>query len=77
MLNKSLVALITLMFCGSAYAAGEMNVDFQKLDGNGDGYVSKEEAQANPKLIEQWADLDANGDGQLSETEINGGEAQS
>jgi hypothetical protein len=42
-----------------------------KLDTNGDGLVSKAEAQASaPRLAERFDQLDANQDGQLSKEEM-------
>jgi hypothetical protein len=43
---------------------------FMELDADKDGAVSKQEASAQPALVEQWKELDANVDGQLDEAEF-------
>ena len=71
MYKTTLMTLLTLLFCGStALAAGTMRVDFQELDANGDGQLTKEEARGNDKLIKRWDAIDANDDDLLSETEV-------
>lgn len=45
---------------------------FKQLDANGDGVITKEEAQssANARVEKTFADLDANHDGQITQDEI-------
>lgn len=43
---------------------------FNKLDSNGDGRVSRDEAKANPSLEEEFDDLDQDNSGDLDEQEF-------
>jgi Ca2+-binding EF-hand superfamily protein len=43
---------------------------FDRLDTNGDGYISRSEAQASPELVLIFVDTDTNGDGQISPAEF-------
>ena len=42
---------------------------FNKLDKNGDGYLSRTEAAGNPTLAKNFKQVDKNGDGKLSRAE--------
>ena len=42
---------------------------FAKLDKNKDGYISKAEAAADPKLAKDFAKFDLNNDGKLNRAE--------
>ena len=42
----------------------------KRLDKNGDGKVSKEEAEAAPRLAQNFAKFDTNSDGQIDEAEF-------
>ncbi|MBN1239354.1 MAG: hypothetical protein JXB36_12700 [Gammaproteobacteria bacterium] len=42
----------------------------EELDEDGDGGISREEAQGEARLIEEWDELDRNSDGQLESTEL-------
>src|SRR5437879_5141105 len=42
---------------------------FAKLDKNKDGYISKDEAMADPKLAKDFAKFDLNNDGKLNRAE--------
>lgn len=57
---------------GLAVAAGA-----QTLDQDGDGTISKQEAQADPKLAENFDSLDQNGDEVLDSAEFAQFEADS
>lgn len=45
--------------------------DFRTADANGDGYVSKNEAEANPTLIEVFTEADKDQNGSLSSGEYD------
>ena len=51
--------------------SGDSVVSFSDLDENGDGFVSREEAQANPDLGEQFTTADRDNDGRLSPAELD------
>lgn len=44
---------------------------FAKLDKDGDGFVSREEAAGRSKLLEHFDEIDANKDGKLSKEELH------
>ena len=46
------------------------SVDYAKLDKNGDGNISKEEAKADPSLSAKFDALDTDKSGSLSTTEL-------
>ncbi len=50
--------------------AGE-SAEFSKLDTDGNGMISSEEAAADPALMQDWTSADANGDGQLERAEFS------
>lgn len=65
---KKAMTVTTIFLASStafAYALSE-SADFNTLDVDKDGVISKSEAVEFPKLIEHWAKLDANGDNELS-----------
>lgn len=65
------VALAAALTCaGAAYAAGEQHQDMTALDTNQDSYISQEEANVAPGLVERWDELDVNQDGQLDQEEF-------
>ncbi|WP_337243774.1 hypothetical protein [Luteimonas sp. gir] len=47
-------------------------IDFAALDVNGDGYISRAEARANPTLSAEFDAVDSNRDGRLSREELAG-----
>ena len=60
-----------LLLAGMAFAQDEaQEPDFLQLDTNADGRVSKDEAQADARVAEQFDDGDANRDGYLSVQEF-------
>ncbi len=44
---------------------------FESLDTNGDGKISREEAQANAGVASQFSRYDVNGDGFIERDEVN------
>ena len=50
--------------------SSSQSMDYTKLDKNGDGNISKEEAKADPSLSARFDTLDTDGSGSLSTTEL-------
>jgi hypothetical protein len=53
-----------------ATAGGPPSPEFQALDRNGDGQLSRQEVGSDPKLKQSFKKLDGNGDGQVSKAEF-------
>jgi len=51
---------------------GEYRIDFDALDGNGDGVLSRTEAGANATLGGEFRAVDTNADGRLDRNELSG-----
>ncbi|WP_126942275.1 EF-hand domain-containing protein [Xanthomonas sp. BRIP62409] len=51
---------------------GSYRIDFQALDTDGDGRISRAEAQANPALAEEFDALDTRHSGHLSREQMAG-----
>jgi hypothetical protein len=51
---------------------GNYRIDFQALDTDGDGRISRAEAQANPALAEEFDALDTRHSGHLSREQLAG-----
>jgi Ca2+-binding EF-hand superfamily protein len=66
-LRKLWIPAIVSLAIAPVYAA-----EFSELDADQDGYISNEEASADPALVEQFSTLDANADGQIDEEEFAG-----
>jgi hypothetical protein len=47
------------------------SMNFERLDKNSDGYVSRDEAKGNKSLESSFRGLDKNNDGKLSRSELN------
>ena len=54
----------------SSTSAAAQAADFLKLDRNGDGYISRVEAIADPEIAKRFAYFDLNGDSRLSPSEF-------
>jgi hypothetical protein len=50
--------------------SGAQSADYAKLDKNGDGNISKDEAKADPSLSAKFDALDTDKSGSLSTTEL-------
>lgn len=71
--TKLLFPMMLLVASGIAFAATEEGVtdmSFGEIDANGDGIVTRDEAEAAPGLAESFDSLDANADGVLDESEV-------
>jgi|TARA_B100001059_G_scaffold235164_1_gene279947 Ca2+-binding EF-hand superfamily protein len=67
MIMKKFIALLALASSSAAFAA----VDFNSFDANGDGVISKTEAQANAQLARLFDKLDTDKNGELSQEEFS------
>ena len=65
-INKTL-ALIALASSSAAFAA----TDFDTLDVDGSGTISKSEASIDAKLMSMFSELDTDQDGELSKEEFS------
>ena len=64
--NKAL-AFIALATSSTVFAA----VNFDSFDKDGDGVITKNEAQANSQLVRLFDKLDTDGNGELSKEEFS------
>ena len=51
---------------------GEYRIDFEAMDANGDGFIDRREAAANPTLEGEFRAVDGNSDGRLDREELSG-----
>lgn len=51
---------------------GDYKIDFAALDTDGDGFISREEAQANPALADEFDSLDTARRGKLGREQLAG-----
>lgn len=71
LLAALLTAVASVAMAGTQQSTSDQgDIAYKKLDTNGDGYVSPEEATANPKLAAQFDKLDRNGDAKLDQAEF-------
>ncbi len=78
MKNKFAIVAVLSLFSAAAWA-GTSAMDnmptkaksqFEQLDRNHDGYISKSEAKASATLSKDWKSADANGDGKVEQAEF-------
>ncbi len=78
-MNKRLMVLIAAsVFATASVAADSMDSSttkydkqFNKLDKNHDGKISKDEAKANKTLKKDWSTADADSDGTINKSEFS------
>ena len=84
---KLTAALLATLFSGAALAAGGSSSpsdtsgsgsagmssasEFDSLDRDGDGYLSREDVDSKPALKEEWVNADRDGDGRLDRSEFS------
>lgn len=51
---------------------GDYHIDFAKLDRNHDGFISRQEAKADPTLEREFDALDTHHSGRLSKAQLEG-----
>lgn len=51
---------------------GDYHIDFATLDRDHDGYISRQEAHANPTLAREFDALDSHRSGRLSRAQLEG-----
>lgn len=73
--TKLMFPMMLLVASGTVFAATDEGTDmsFDDLDQDGDGVISRDEAEATPGLGESFDALDANADGVLDESEVGVG----
>src|SRR5690554_8184836 len=52
--------------------SSDYSIDFEALDADGDGFISRREAAAHDTLSQEFNGVDVDGDGQLSREELRG-----
>jgi Ca2+-binding EF-hand superfamily protein len=71
-ISKSMVALAAVIGIAMAQpvTADDNAETFKKLDVDGDGFITKQEAEVNDDLVDSFDDGDNNDDGQLDMAEF-------
>lgn len=64
--------VIIRSFEPTTFLSNEYSIDFDALDSDGDGFISRREAAAHERLSEEFRGVDADGDGRLSREELRG-----
>ncbi len=67
--SRPLVAVLVAAFAGVAQAAGGSAV-FQALDADHDGFLTRDELRAHPRLLLKFDAIDTNRDGRISDDEL-------
>lgn len=65
-------AQVTVRSVQADNVVGNYRIDFAAMDVNGDGFISREEAQANPALADEFNALDSTRRGKLSREQLAG-----
>ncbi|WP_329847245.1 EF-hand domain-containing protein [Stenotrophomonas sepilia] len=65
-------AQVTVRSLEPSSVVGQYRIHFSALDVNGDGFISREEAQANPALADEFNSLDRRHRGKLDRTDLAG-----
>jgi len=63
---------VTVRSVTPASASGQYRIHFAQLDVDGDGFISREEAQANPSLADEFISLDVKRRGKLDRDDLAG-----
>ena len=63
---------VTVRSLTPSSAAGQYRIHFADLDVDGDGFISRDEAQANPSLADEFISLDVKRRGKLDRTDLAG-----
>jgi len=63
---------VTIRSLTPSSAAGQYRIHFAALDVDGDGFISREEAQANPSLADEFESLDVKRRGRLDRVDLAG-----
>lgn len=63
---------VTVRSLTPSSAAGQYRIHFAELDVDGDGYISGDEAQANPSLADEFISLDVKRRGKLDREDLAG-----
>lgn len=63
---------VTIRSVTPSSAVGQYRIHFAALDTVGDGYISRDEAQANPSLADEFNALDTTRRGKLDRTDLAG-----
>ncbi len=73
MIRKGLVlsSVVFLLVIQPIAFAGQDYSVFENVDGNADGYISKDEAQVREDLSEKWRDIDIDSNGKIDISEFS------
>jgi hypothetical protein len=63
---------VTVRSLTPSSAAGQYRIHFAELDVDADGYISRDEAQANPSLADEFISLDVKRRGKLDRDDLAG-----
>jgi len=63
---------VTIRSVTPSSTVGQYRIHFAALDTDGDGYISRDEAQANPSLADEFSALDTTRRGKLDRTDLAG-----